>query len=76
MAGVGIAFGSQADAVIPVLSLVLLLVSALIAAESGVLLKLIPPGDPVGANLVGMTIGALLLGMLSLLTGETPAMVA
>jgi drug/metabolite transporter (DMT)-like permease len=74
VAGVGIAFGSQADAVIPLTSLVLLLMSALVAAESSVLVKLIPPGDPVGANLVGMTIGALLLGTLSLLTGETPMM--
>ena len=72
--GVGVAFGLQADAVIPLVSLVLLLASALVAAESSVLVKLIPPGDPVGANLVGMTIGAFLLGTLSLLTGETPMM--
>lgn len=72
--GVAIAFGLGGSGSIPLLSLGLLLLSALLAAESSVLVKLIPPGDPIGANLVGMTIGTLILGGLSMLAGETPAL--
>jgi drug/metabolite transporter (DMT)-like permease len=70
VAGVTISFGLGSPASIPLVALGLLVLSALVAAEGGVLVKLIPPGDPVGANLVGMTIGAVLLAALSLVTGE------
>jgi drug/metabolite transporter (DMT)-like permease len=70
VAGVTISFGLGSPAAVPLVALGLLVLSALVAAEGSVLVKLIPPGDPVCGNLVGMTIGAVLLGGLSLVTGE------
>jgi drug/metabolite transporter (DMT)-like permease len=68
--GVAISAGLGTTVAVPLVALALLLLSALVAAEGGVLVKLLPPGDPVTANLIGMTVGTLALGALSVATGE------
>lgn len=55
---------------LPVLPLLALLAASLGAAESTVILKLVPPEHPVSTNAVAMTIGATLLLGLSLVAGE------
>ena len=44
---------------------------AAVIAETSVLVKRFPPGDPIVANSLAMPIGAALLLAISLLTGET-----
>ncbi len=52
-------------------SVAAVLVAATAAAESGIVLKLLPQAHPVVTNAVGMTVGAALLLALSLAVGET-----
>lgn len=73
-AGVAVSAGQGTTVAVPAIALVLLLLSALAAAEGGVLVKLVPPGDPVTANLIGMSVGTLALGALSVGTGEAIAL--
>lgn len=56
---------------LPVLPLLAMLASALAASEATVILKLIPPEDPVSTNGVAMALGAVLLCGLSAVVGET-----
>ena len=53
------------------LAIGLLLVAAVCQAESVVIVKRLPPGDPVAANAIGMLLGGALLIAVSLVTGET-----
>jgi drug/metabolite transporter (DMT)-like permease len=69
-AGIAVIFGDQASLEVPLAALVAVLVAALSFAESGVLVKRIPPGDPIPANAIGMLLGGAMLFGLSLLTGE------
>jgi len=73
-AGVALSAGLGTTVAVPAIALVLLLLSALVAAEAGVMVKLVPPGDPVTANLIGMSIGTLALGALAVGTGEAIAL--
>jgi drug/metabolite transporter (DMT)-like permease len=56
---------------VPLVSLLAAFAGAVCIAEGSVLAKLFSPGHPVLANAIGMSIGALVLGTLSLLAGET-----
>ncbi|HVL54467.1 MAG TPA: EamA family transporter [Vitreimonas sp.] len=69
-AGIAIVVGDQVTLDVPVLALLMLLGTAACAAESNVIVKRFPPGDPVAANAVGMLLGATLLGTLSVVLGE------
>ena len=69
-AGIGVVFSNQLGVQVPFLSLLALLVSSLCIAETNVVAKLIPPGHPISANLIGMAVGTVLLGAISLLVGE------
>lgn len=69
-AGIAVVFGNQLGAQVPLLPLLALFAAALCIAETNVLVKLIPPGHPISANLIGMAVGTVLLGVISLLVGE------
>ncbi|HLE13450.1 MAG TPA: EamA family transporter [Anaerolineales bacterium] len=47
-----------------------ILLAAVFIAEGGVLIKKFPPNPPVMTNAIGMTIGAVILGTASLVSGE------
>lgn len=68
----GIAFtagGSSASQVsMPHIAAILL--AAVFIAEGGVMIKKFPPNPPVMTNAIGMTIGGLILGVASLVSGE------
>jgi O-acetylserine/cysteine efflux transporter len=69
-AGIAVIFGNQLGAHVPLLSLLALAGAALFMAETNVVAKLIPPGHPIPANLIGMSVGTVVLGTISLLAGE------
>lgn len=69
-AGIGVVFGNQLGADVPLLSLFALVAAALCMAETNVIAKLIPPGHPISANLIGMAVGTVLLGAISMSVGE------
>jgi drug/metabolite transporter (DMT)-like permease len=65
--------GALAGDVSPV-SVLAVVVAAVAAAESGIVLKLLPSAHPVVTNAIGMSVGAVLLLVLSLVAGESWAM--
>jgi drug/metabolite transporter (DMT)-like permease len=69
-AGIAVIFGNQLGAQVPLVSLLALFGAALCMAETNVVAKLIPPGHPISANLIGMAIGTVVLGVISLIVGE------
>jgi drug/metabolite transporter (DMT)-like permease len=69
-AGIAVIFGNQLGARVPLISLLALFGAALCMAETNVVAKLIPPGHPISANLIGMTVGTVVLGAISLIVGE------
>ena len=68
--GVVVVFADQLGADVPLASLVLIVLGVLCIAEAGVIVKWIPRSDPFGTNAVAMTIGALLLLALTIVSGE------
>lgn len=70
MAGIGLVFQEQLQADVPVLSLVFLLLAALSAALSGIVIKRFPKSHPISTNAVAMAVGATLLIVVSRITGE------
>ena len=56
---------------VPLIRLLAMVGGALAAAESGVLLKLVPPAAPVATNGLAMAVGAFGLLLWSLLTGDS-----
>jgi len=65
--GVGSAVGSS----IPLFPVLALVAAAVAVAEAAVLYKLFPRSDPVAANALGLTVGAIILAILSLMAGES-----
>lgn len=51
-------------------SILAIIAGAACLAEGGVIAKLFPRNHPVATNAIGMTVGALILGLASLLSGE------
>ena len=70
VAGIGLVFADQTSLDVPPAALLALLATVACIAESGVIVKRFPPGDPWMANAVGMAIGAALLVALSLVAAE------
>src|SRR5688500_13636200 len=68
--GILVVSADQVSLNVPILSLVLLLAAATCQAESGIVAKRFPPGDPVAANAIGMLLGAGMLAVVALATGE------
>lgn len=70
LSGILVVVGEGLGSRIPVTSFLALLAAAACAAESGVILKLLPGGSPLATNAVALTIGAALLVGLSRIAGE------
>jgi drug/metabolite transporter (DMT)-like permease len=47
-----------------------ILIAAVFVAEGGVMIKKFPPNPPIMTNAIGMTTGAIILGITSLVSGE------
>ena len=69
--GIGIIAADQLRLDVPPLSIALLLLAASCQAESGLIVKRFPPGDPVAANGLGMLLGGALLAVAALVTRES-----
>jgi len=69
-AGILVVSADQLSLAIPLVSLVLLMIAAVCQAESGVVAKRFPPGDPVAANALGQLLGAGMLAVVAVVTGE------
>jgi drug/metabolite transporter (DMT)-like permease len=69
--GIVVVASDQIRLDVPMVSLVALLAGAACLAQSGVVVKRFPPGDPVPANAIGMTLGGVLLVVISLASGES-----
>ena len=70
LGGIAILSNPFAEANVPLLPLLAMLVSAVIAAEGTVVVKMFPPVKPLVANAIGMAAGATMLLILSLALGE------
>jgi drug/metabolite transporter (DMT)-like permease len=68
--GIVVVGANQISLAVPILSLALLGAAALCQAESGIVAKRFPPGDPVAANAIGMLLGAAILAVIAVVTGE------
>ena len=69
-AGIVIVAAHQLSLNVPILAIGLLLIAGICQAESVVIVKRLPPGDPVAANAVGMLLGGTLLLAVSLVAQE------
>ena len=69
-AGIVIVAANQLSLQVPIFAIALLLVAAVCQAESVVIVKRLPPGDPVAANAIGMLLGGTLLVAVSLVAQE------
>ena len=70
VAGIALAFFEQPNGNAPLLSLLAVAGAAAAMAEGSVLVKRFPQGDPMATNAVGMTAGAVVLLLLSVIMGE------
>jgi drug/metabolite transporter (DMT)-like permease len=68
--GIGIGFGEQLSASVPLLPLLAMVGGAACFAESNVIVKLFPGAHPITTNAVASAVGALFLFGLSTLLGE------
>jgi drug/metabolite transporter (DMT)-like permease len=68
--GIVVVGADQISLNVPILALGLLLAAAVCQAESALIAKRFPPGDPVAANAIGMLFGAGLLAVVAVVTGE------
>ncbi|MEW5990606.1 MAG: EamA family transporter [Chloroflexota bacterium] len=68
--GIVLVAADQVRLDVPITALLLLLGAAVCQAESGVIVKRFPPGDPVAANAVGMLLGAAMLAVVAVVGGE------
>jgi drug/metabolite transporter (DMT)-like permease len=76
LAFVGVLLMSQVavDASVPIITILVALAAAFCLAEGAVLVRIFPPEHPVSLNAVGMTVGALVLFVGSLLAGNDMAL--
>jgi drug/metabolite transporter (DMT)-like permease len=68
--GIAVIFSNQVSLNVPIAALLSLVVASVSIAETAVLVKRFPPGDPIIATALAMPIGATLLVVMSLITGE------
>ena len=71
IAGIAVVFIEQLRFDIPLIYLGSVLLGVVSSALSGIIVKHYPRSHPVSANVIGMGVGAILLLVLSLFTGET-----
>jgi drug/metabolite transporter (DMT)-like permease len=70
VAGIAFTVGGLAGARLSLPHTAAILLAAACIAEGGVLIKKFPPNPPVMTNAIAMTIGAVILGIASLVSGE------
>ena len=68
--GIAITVGGASTSTISLPHIGAILVAAVFMAEGGVLIKKFPPNPPIMTNAIGMTVGMVILGAASLLSGE------
>jgi drug/metabolite transporter (DMT)-like permease len=71
LTGIAVMSSDALSGDVSVVSVLAVVVAAAAAAESGIVLKLLPSAHPVVTNAIGMSVGAALLLLLSLLVGES-----
>ena len=71
LAGIALMSSDALSGDVSVLSVLAIVVAAAAAAESGIVLKLLTSAHPVVTNAIGMTVGAVLLLLLSLFARES-----
>jgi len=69
--GIVLAYGGIAATDVPVVAALAVVAAALCAAVTNIVLKRLPPGDPVATNAVATSVGALVLLGLSVISGES-----
>jgi len=70
LAGIGIIFGDQVRAAVPLISMLAIVGAAACMAESNVVIKRFPRAHPLATNAVAMGVGALVLLVATLIAGE------
>jgi drug/metabolite transporter (DMT)-like permease len=70
LAGIAIVFGGQADSDVPLVSMLSLVAAAVAFAETGIVAKRLPPGNPIATNAIASTVGAAVLLLVSVVVGE------
>ena len=68
VAGMFVTFGGASTAELSIPHIAAIVLSAVCIAEGGVLIKKFPPNPPLMTNPIGLTVGALILGIASLVT--------
>jgi drug/metabolite transporter (DMT)-like permease len=68
--GIAITIGGASTSHISPPHVAAIILAAVFLAEGGVLIKRFPPNPPVMTNAIGMTVGAIILGVASLVSGE------
>ena len=76
VAGMLVGVGSAVGSSIPLLPVLALIAAAAASAEAAVLYKFFPRGDPVAANALALTTGAIILVVISLIAGEARSLPA
>jgi drug/metabolite transporter (DMT)-like permease len=71
VAGIAITVGGASSTDISLPHVGALILGAGFLAQSGVVIKSFPPNPPIITNAVGMTVGAIILAIASMVTGET-----
>ncbi len=71
VAGIAVTVGGAATNEISWPHIAAILLAAVFIAEGGVIIKKFPPNPPLMTNAIGMTVGTVVLGGASLLTGES-----
>lgn len=70
LAGIIVIFSSASTGEISIPHIGVIILAAIFMAEGGVLIKRFPPNPPIMTNAIGMTVGAVILGITSLANGE------
>jgi drug/metabolite transporter (DMT)-like permease len=71
LTGIAIMSSGALSGNVSLISVLAVMVAAAAASESGIVLKLLPSAHPVVTNAIGMSVGAVLLLLLSSIVGET-----
>jgi drug/metabolite transporter (DMT)-like permease len=71
LTGIAIMSSGALSGDVSLISVLAVMVAAAAASESGIVLKLLPSTHPVVTNAIGMSVGAVLLLLLSSIAGET-----
>ncbi len=68
--GIAITVGGASTMDLSLPHIAAILIAAVFVAEGGVMIKKFPPNPPIITNAIGMTTGAIILGITSLVSGE------